>query len=183
MRTARKSSTLRAAVTLTAAVLSLAVVASPAAAQSSPVIVTAQSDPLAVAAALKAEKALADRYLTAARHYRRAANSHGDDTAAVTNLRMAAWSFSAGGDNTAALNAMTQAANRAERVGDVDREVESLVDAAILAGTLGRRNQVVPLLRRVDVLLASPTLSMERRTAILGRINASASLKTVAALR
>ena len=192
MQTANRTIISRVAVVLTSAALSLVVIATPAAAQRKAVIVTATTaehnraiaESLVVqASAFTAGEEHADRYISAAKLYRRAAVLRGDDSVSATNFRMAAWSYRAGGDNTVALGMLKRAGERAERVGDIEGAIGSYVDAAVLASTVGRSSQIAPLMRQVDALLASPLLASDRRVALLQRIDGEPALAGMVAMR
>ena len=194
MQTEREVSRPRAVLMLSAAALLLAVAAAPASAQRKPVVVKAAA-PVSEAARMRANllvvraesfdvgKGEDDQYFTLARMYRTAADLRGVDTAAIMNYRMAAWAYNAGGDNTAAFRVMARAAELAERVDDVEGAIASYVDAALLAKAAGHTNHLAPLVRRADELLQSPSLSADRRTALLGRLEAEPAFAALLASR
>lgn len=134
----------------------------------------ARADTLEAAAVILQEKPR--HYLEAARLYRRAAMLRGDDTAAVTNFRKAAWLFSAFGDNGAAQVMMEKAAECATRVGDVERAANAYVDAAVIAVASGRKDRLPSLLDRTQALLSSPLLSEDGRANIMQRIQGTSVL-------
>lgn len=119
------------------------------------------------------------RYFEAGQLHRRAALLRGNDSAAVSSFRSAAWMFSAAGENGHARVMMEKAAERAADVGDVERAANCLIDAALLAAASGREDKVPGLLGRMHALLTSPLLADERRSSILQRVGASATLATV----
>ena len=65
---------------------------------------------------------------------------------------------------------MKRAAETATRVGDVERAIGSFLDAALIASDAGRTDQVGPMMQLAQVLLASPLLPVNRRAALLQRI-------------
>lgn len=194
MQTERRASILRAAAMIGAASLSFAAIAAPASAQRRAVVVTAAA-PASEGARARAtwliEQAEAfdvrqgqdGRYFEVAKLYRTAANLRGEDTAAISNYRMAAWAYSAGGDNTAAFRVMKRAAELAAKVDDVERAIGSYVDAAMIAKTAGRTDHIAPLMREANTLLASEKLSAESRVALLERIEAEPVLREYLAAR
>jgi hypothetical protein len=167
---------------LYAAALTFALAASPLAAQPVPVVVTATKEPSEGALAranwyVARAEALdvgqnREGYLMQARLYRTAAELRGDDSASVTEFRMAAWTYYAGGDSTVALRMMTRAAQLADNLGDVERAVDSYLNAALIAQSGGRHAELVASLRQADGLLASPRFAAERRVALRKHIAA-----------
>lgn len=136
-----------------------------------------QADRLdAEAAALRASP---NRFFEAGQLHRRAALLRGNDSAAVTSFRSAAWMFSAAGENGHARAMMEKAAERAADVGDVERAAHCFIDAALLAAASGREDKVPVLLGRMHAVLGSPLLAEDRRSGILQRVGASATLAAV----
>lgn len=119
------------------------------------------------------------RYFEAGQLHRRAAFLRGNDSAAVSSFRSAAWMFSAAGENGLARSMMEKAAERAADVGDVERAAHCLIDAALLAAASGREDRVPELLGRMHAVLTSPLLAEDRRSGILQRVGASATLAAV----
>ena len=58
---------------------------------------------------------------------------------------------------------MKRSAEISSRAGDVERAIDAYLDAALLAVSIGRRNQAAHLVTRAEALLASPSLAPERR--------------------
>jgi hypothetical protein len=116
------------------------------------------------------------QWLEAARLYRRAALLRGDDSAAVTAFRLAAWAYGAAGDVGLALAMMEQGAERATRIGDVERAIGCFIDAALIAKAAGRNGRVSRLMERTYTLLASPLLPAERRLVLERRIVAEPTI-------
>lgn len=87
--------------------------------------------------------------------------------------------FSAAGENGLARSMMEKAAERAADVGDVERAAHCLIDAALLAAASGREDRVPELLGRMHAVLSSPLLAEDRRSGILQRVGASATLAAV----
>ena len=119
------------------------------------------------------------RYFEGGQLHRRAAFLRGNDSAAVSSFRSAAWMFSAAGANAHARGMMELAAERAADVGDVERAANCLIDAALLAAAGGREDKVPELLGRLHAILTSPLLAEDRRADILQRVGASATLAAV----
>lgn len=112
------------------------------------------------------------RLLEAGRLYRSAAALRGDDAGAVSDWRMAAWAYSAARDNRSAYWMMKRSAEISSRSGDVERAIDAYLDAALLAVSIGRRNQAAQLVAQAEELLASPSLAPERRLAVGQRVAA-----------
>ena len=110
------------------------------------------------------------QWLEVARLHRRAARLRGDDPRAAASYRMSAWSYAAVRELDIAYQMMRYAAEAAARAGDVERSAGSYVDAAIISVAGDRPDRVGGLLEKTRVLLESPVMPPEARTAILRRI-------------
>ena len=145
---------------------------------------TAHADALvAKARAIDLGSAAPHTYLQAGRLYRSAAALRGDAIGAVADWRMAAWAYSAARDNQSAYRMMKRSAETSSRAGDVERAIDAYLDAALLAASIGRRNQAAHLVARAEELLASPSLAPERRLDVERRVAADPVARALRARR
>ena len=182
MRTIERPATIRGLILIAAVALAVDLHPAPLAAQRRPESPSqgrtgrdeARADTLvAQAEALQRSRG---QWLEVARLYRRAATLRGDDSAAVTGFRLAAWAYGAIGDLNLAREMMEKAGEHATRIGDVERAIVCFLDAALIAKANDRLEHAVRLIDRTRTLLASPLLPPETRQSLERRIGLEPTL-------
>jgi hypothetical protein len=138
-----------------------------------PVVVTATSN-------ARADSLLAQAitYQDSLRHLDRAARLHeqsaalrsADDPQTAKSLRSAAANWYYYGDRSRARDDMEHAARQAMARGDVMTAANAYVDAAVIAAELGQAARVADLGRKGEILISSPLLTPEQRTALRDRV-------------